>query len=195
MRAMRAAGAAAAVLLAAVSLAGCGDDGSPGGPAPAGATAPATATPPEAHPTAPPTAPPTATPAPPGTTPAAPPTTAPAPSAPSTERLLRVTRSGGFAGRTRTLLVNGDGSWTLLGERDKEVRKGRLAPSGLEDLRTALRAADFAHLPRRTTADPPVYDGFTYSFAYGGFEVAADQTALPPALSRVLEALPGFDSA
>ncbi|MCF3185368.1 DUF3558 domain-containing protein, partial [Streptomyces polychromogenes] len=40
MRAMRAAGAAAAVLLAAVALAGCDDD-SPGAPTPAGATAPA----------------------------------------------------------------------------------------------------------------------------------------------------------
>ncbi|MFD8143584.1 hypothetical protein [Streptomyces sp. NPDC059708] len=194
MRAMRAAGAAAAVLLAAVSLAGCGEDGSRGGPAPAGATAPATVTPPTAPPAATPTpVPPT------GTAPASAPTDTPptgaGPTVPSTERLLRVTRSGGFAGRTRTLLVNGDGSWTLLGDQDKELRGGRLDPSKLEDLRTALRAADFAHLPRKTTARPPVYDGFTYSFAHGGFEVAADQTALPPALSRVLEALPGFDSA
>ncbi|MEW1636097.1 hypothetical protein AB0469_18715 [Streptomyces sp. NPDC093801] len=189
MRAMRAAGAAAAVLLAAVSLAGCGHDGSPGGPAPAGATA--------AVPTAPAATGP-------GPTPSAPPATratATAPGSarptadPSTERLLRVTRSGGFAGRTRTLLVNGDGSWTLLGGQDEDLRKGRLAPAELEDLRTALREADFAHLPRTATADPPVYDGFTYSFVHGGFEVAADQTALPPALSRVLAALPGFDSA
>ncbi|KIF00348.1 hypothetical protein PL81_41705, partial [Streptomyces sp. RSD-27] len=107
----------------------------------------------------------------------------------------RVTRSGGFAGRTRTLLVNGDGSWTLLGEQDKGLRTGRLGPAEREELRTALREADFAHLPRTATADPPVYDGFTYSFVHGGFEVTADQTALPPALSRVLAALPGFDSA
>ncbi|MEV7542454.1 hypothetical protein [Streptomyces sp. NPDC089915] len=194
MRAMRAAGAAAAVLLAAVSLAGCGGDGSGGGPAPAGATAPATVTPPTAPPAATPTpTPPTGTP--PVTAPTGTPPTGAGPTAPSTERLLRVTRSGGFAGRTRTLLVNGDGSWTLLGDQDKELRGGRLDPSKLEDLRTALRTADFAHLPRRTTARPPVYDGFTYSFAHDGFEVAADQTALPPALSRVLEALPGFDSA
>ncbi|MFH7593832.1 hypothetical protein WDV06_01825 [Streptomyces racemochromogenes] len=189
MRAMRAAGAAAAVLLAAVSLAGCDRDGSPGGPAPAGATAPASAT-------ASPASSPSATaPQPPATTPAGPRPAPPSTAAPSTERLLRVTRSGGFAGRTRTLLVNGDGSWTLLGEQDKDLRRGRLTPAGLEDLRTALRAADFAHLPRTATAEPPVRDGFTYSFAHGGFEVAADQTVLPRALSKVLEALPGFDAA
>ncbi|MEU8437518.1 hypothetical protein AB0F18_32405 [Streptomyces sp. NPDC029216] len=114
---------------------------------------------------------------------------------PSTERLLRVTRSGGFAGRTRTLVVNGDGSWSLVGEQDKDLRKGRLDPAGLEDLRTALREADFARLPRTATADPPVYDGFTYTFVHAGFEVSADETVLPPALSRVLAALPGFDAA
>ncbi|MFJ8208709.1 hypothetical protein [Streptomyces sp. NPDC096033] len=194
MRAMRAAGAAAAVLLAAVVLAGCGDDGSPGAPTPAGATAPATATaPPSPAATAPgPATPQPTTPGPARTTPLA---TPPPTANPSTERLLRVTRSGGFTGRTRTLLVNGDGSWTLLGEQAKDLRKGRLSPSALEDLRTALREADFAHLPRTATADPPVYDGFTYSFVHGGFEVAADQTALPAALSRVLKALPGFDAA
>ncbi|MFF4577225.1 hypothetical protein [Streptomyces sp. NPDC001389] len=188
MRAMRAAGAAAAVLLAAVSLAGCGPDGARGGPAPAGATA------------AGPTAPAATTPGPTPTSPPATRTTATAPGTaptadPSTASPLRVTRSGGFAGRTRTLLVDGDGSWTLLGERDKDLRKGRLTPAELEELRAALREADFAHLPRTATADPPVYDGFTYSFVHGGFEVAADQTALPPALARVLAALPGFDSA
>ncbi|MFF4369865.1 hypothetical protein [Streptomyces sp. NPDC001594] len=179
MRTMRAAAAAATVLLAAVSLAGCDNGGSPAAGQPAGATAPA------------PTAP--ATPA--TTTPATPRPTPPPTADPSTERLLRVTRSGGFAGRTRTLVVKGDGSWTLLGEQDKDLRKGRLTPAGLEDLRSALREADFARLPRTTKADPPVYDGFTYTFVQGGFEVTADQTALPAALSRVLEALPGFDAA
>lgn len=181
---MRAAAAAATVLLAAVSLAGCDHEDSPAAGQPAGATAPApTAT----------TAP--ATPSVPASAPATPRPTPPPTADPSTERLLRVTRSGGFAGRTRTLVVNGDGSWTLLGEQDKDLRKGRLTPAGLEDLRTALREADFARLPRTTKADPPVYDGFTYTFVQGGFEVTADQTALPAALSRVLEALPGFDAA
>ncbi|MFF2191871.1 hypothetical protein [Streptomyces sp. NPDC058157] len=186
MRAMRTAAAAAAVLLAAVSLAGCDHDGASAPQGPAGATAPAT-------PSVPATAPATASV--PATAPATPRTTPPPTADPSTERLLRVTRSGGFAGRTRTLLVNGDGSWTLLGEQAQDLRKGRLSATGLEDLRTALRAADFARLPRTATADPPVYDGFTYSFVHGGFEVAADQTALSAALSRVLEALPGFDAA
>ncbi|MDK9499517.1 hypothetical protein QEZ40_004941 [Streptomyces katrae] len=105
-----------------------------------------------------------------------------------------MTRSGGFAGQTRTVIVKGDGSWTLLDGRARDLRSGKLEPGRLEVLRTALREADFAHLPRVATADPPVYDGFTYAFVHGGFEVAADQTKLAPGLRKVLEALPGFDS-
>ncbi|WP_221890460.1 hypothetical protein, partial [Streptomyces sp. WAC07061] len=107
--------------------------------------------------------------------------------------LVRVTRSGGFAGRTRTVLVKGDGSWTLLDGKARDLRSGKLEPARLEALRTALREADLAHLPRVATADPPVYDGFTYAFVHGGSEVTADQTELAPGLRKVLDALPGFD--
>ncbi|MFD0358730.1 hypothetical protein ACFVHW_34105 [Streptomyces sp. NPDC127110] len=105
-----------------------------------------------------------------------------------------MSRSGGFAGQTRTVIVKGDGSWTLLDGKARDLRSGKLAPARLEVLRGALREADFAHLPRVATADPPVYDGFTYAFVHGGFEVAADQTELAPGLQKVLDALPGFDT-
>ncbi|WP_405978623.1 hypothetical protein [Streptomyces sp. NBC_00158] len=105
-----------------------------------------------------------------------------------------MTRSGGFAGQVRTVIVKGDGSWSLLDGKVRDLRSGKLEPSRLEALRTALREADFAHLPRVATADPPVYDGFTYAFVHGGFEVAADQTELAPGLRKVLGALPGFDA-
>ncbi|MEU9039570.1 hypothetical protein AB0D45_32335 [Streptomyces sp. NPDC048352] len=183
MRAIRAGGVAAAVLLGVV-LAGCGGGGSGGTPeatAAPTATASASASPSASAP------PPPATTAPPAPDPDATPT-------PDARTLVRVTRSGGFAGQTRTVVVNGAGSWTLLDGQARDLRSGRLSPAALEALRTALREADFAHLPRVATADPPVYDGFTYAFVHGGFEVAADQTALAPGLRKVLEALPGFDA-
>lgn len=188
MRTIRAAGAATVVLLGAVLvLAGCG--GGSGGP-PDATAAPTTA----ATPTPPPTPPPTPTPAPPSppVSPASP--TPPAATQAAGETLVRVSRSGGFAGQTRTVIVKGDGSWSLLDGKARDMRSGKLEPARLEVLRTALREADFAHLPRVATADPPVYDGFTYAFVHGGFEVAADQTELAPGLRKVLDALPGFDT-
>ncbi|WP_371676689.1 hypothetical protein [Streptomyces sp. NBC_01276] len=174
VRAERTARTAAGALLVAVVLVGCGAGGAdshgPGGP-PGGATAGATA----------------GVPASPGR---------PAPSAspsrdPAAERLVTVTRSGGFAGRTVVLTVRGDGSWTrTAGTARPEA--GQLPPSGLEALRTALRAADLPHLPPDAKADPPVYDGFEYRFVFEGATVSADQGSLTPGLEKVLEALPGF---
>ncbi len=59
-------------------------------------------------------------------------------------------------------------------------------------MRTALREADFARLPRISTGGPTIYDGFFYAFVHGGYEVAADQGSLPAALQKVLDALPSF---
>ncbi|MCX5011737.1 hypothetical protein OG765_12170 [Streptomyces sp. NBC_00555] len=173
MRALRVVAVTSAVLCAV--LVGCGPsdaDDVDGRPAPTGTASPA-ATP------APTTAGPT-----PATTPATPPA--------ATETLVRVSRSGGFAGQTHTLVVKGDGSWTRLGTQAGPEGTGTLSEAELATLRTALREADFAHLPRFATGDPKVYDGFVYAFVHGGFEVAADEEALAPALKKVLEALPGF---
>ncbi|MFE3764529.1 hypothetical protein ACFXPI_22555 [Streptomyces sp. NPDC059104] len=169
----RTAGTAAGALLAVAVLVGCGAGGGspgPGGPS-AGATSGATA----------------GTPASPGR---------PAPSAspspdPAAERLVTVTRTGGFAGRTVVLTVRGDGSWTrTAGTARPEA--GQLPPSALEALRTALRAADLPRLPADATTDPPVYDGFAYTFVYEGSTVSSDQGSLTPGLERVVAALPGF---
>lgn len=132
------------------------------------------------------------------TTPAPAPTTAgpaPADSPAATKTLVRVTRSGGFAGQTRTLVVKGDGSWTRLDARAKPEGTGKLSEAGLATLRAALREADFPHLPRIATSGTTVYDGFIYAFVHGGFEVAVDQEVLPPALTKVLDALPPFTAA
>ncbi|WP_327416282.1 hypothetical protein [Streptomyces sp. NBC_01233] len=108
------------------------------------------------------------------------------------ETLVRVTRSGGFAGQTHTLIVKGDGSWTLLDAKAKQQRTGTMPEAGLATLRTALQEADFAHLPRIATGGPTIYDGYHYAFAHGGYEVAGDQGSLPPALTKVVDALPSF---
>ncbi|MDX3537166.1 hypothetical protein PV721_22880 [Streptomyces sp. MB09-01] len=108
------------------------------------------------------------------------------------ETLVRVTRSGGFAGRTHTLIVKGDGSWTLLDAEAKQERTGTMPEAGLAALRTALEEADFAHLPRSATGGPTIYDGYFYTFVHGGYEVAGAQGSLPPALTKVVDALPSF---
>ncbi|MFJ8015478.1 hypothetical protein [Streptomyces sp. NPDC096339] len=110
----------------------------------------------------------------------------------ATETLVRVTRSGGIAGRTHTLIVKGDGSWTRLDVKAQPTGTGKLSPQELDALRAALAKADFAHLPRVSTGGPVIYDGYTYAFVHGGFEVASDQGSMPPALDAVLDALPPF---
>ncbi|MGW7462582.1 hypothetical protein [Streptomyces sp. NPDC054797] len=186
MRAFRSVAAVLLLLLGAVLVAGCGPTGSGNGDG----------APPKATPQAPSHAPPTAS-------TATGPSTAPAPGAsPSAEplpdpsaTLVRVTRSGGFAGQTHTLVVKGDGSWTRLDAKAGPQGTGKLSEAGLAALRTALREADFARLPRISTGGPKIYDGFFYAFAHGGFEVAGDEGSLPPTLTKVLDALPPFTAA
>ncbi|MEV7832360.1 hypothetical protein AB0P12_17350 [Streptomyces subrutilus] len=111
------------------------------------------------------------------------------------ETLVRVSRSGGYAGRTHTVVVRGDGSWTRLDGAGAQDGSGTLAPQRLAALSAALREADLPRLPRVSKGSGTVYDGFTYAFAHGGVEVAAEQEAVPPALRKVLDALPPFTPA
>lgn len=163
---MRAYRAVAGAVLCAVVLAGCGASGSGSGD--------------DAPPTSPSRAP-----APSG---AASPTVGKPPSADQT--LVRVTRTGGFAGQTHSLVVKDDGSWTRLDGGAKPEGTGKLSEAELAALRTALREADFAGLPRIATGGPTIYDGFSYEFVHGGFEVAGAEGSLAPALGKVLAALP-----
>ncbi|WP_329314505.1 hypothetical protein OG723_25685 [Streptomyces sp. NBC_01278] len=198
---MRALRTAAAVLLGAVVLAGCGSDGGgdsdgPGGRPPSGgsgtaASAPAQPSPgPSSGGTAAPSGKPTDT----AGAPTAP--TVPVSPAPSSalERLVTVTRSGGIAGRTSSLLVKGDGSWTRLDAQARPAGTGKLAPDRVAKLRAALGQADFAHLPRVLKGGGTVFDGFFYAFVHGGHEVAADQESLTPHLQDVLDELPPFEA-
>ncbi|MFJ3975557.1 hypothetical protein [Streptomyces sp. NPDC090021] len=194
----------AAVLLGAVVLAGCGpsgsgdgDDAPPKGSAGPGAITTSAGT--TAGTSAGTTAG-TSSGASAGTSPGASPTPSPAPSRSAStgtvpapgETLVRVTRSGGFAGETHTLVVKGDGSWSRLDAKAKGEGTGKLSEQELTALRTALREADFPAQPRIATGGPKIYDGFFYAFVHGGYEVAGGQGALSPELVRVVAALPPF---
>ncbi|MFF0547719.1 hypothetical protein ACFYUL_02065 [Streptomyces sp. NPDC004311] len=185
---MRAVRTVVAAVLGLALLTGCGPSDSDGGGAPSGdsgrpGASPAPSTSPSASAGGPTTSDggpsPTASPAD-GRTPA------------PGGTLVRVTRTGGFAGRTHTLVVKDDGSWTRLGAKAEPQGTGWLTGAELAALRTALQEADFAALPRVTTGGPTIYDGFFYAFAHAGREVASDDGSLPPALAGVLEAMPPF---
>lgn len=109
------------------------------------------------------------------------------------ERIVTVTRSGGFAGRTHTLAVASDGAWTRQGARAEPEGGGRLSQAQLGRLRTAVEAADFAHLPRTGKSGGTVFDGFTYTFVRGTAKVVTNDGSVPAALTKVLDALPPFE--
>ncbi|MFI8385196.1 hypothetical protein [Streptomyces sp. NPDC085540] len=182
---MHALRAVAVAVLSAVVLAGCGPAGAAGGddrapepsasasvdPSAGARTSPGATTGSTVDPTTSPTA-----------------GRVPAPG----ETLVRVTRTGGFAGQTHTLVIKGDGSFTRLDAGAKPTGTGKLSGAELTRLRTALREADFARLPRVATGGPTIYDGYSYAFVHDGHEVASDQGSLPEALTKVLDALPPF---
>ncbi|WP_162689085.1 hypothetical protein [Streptomyces sp. ICC1] len=197
---MAAVTAAAAV---AAGLSGCSSDGGGGsrsgasttpGASSSPSTAPATAAPdPGQSPPQTPAQPPGGT----GGTGPAPGTSAPAPapspSPPAAEMtLVAVTRSGGLAGKNSTLIIKSDGSFLRLDAKAAVIGRDKLSAAALAKLRTALREADFAHLPRISVPDQPVADGFTYAFRHDGHEVAAADTKIPKGLEKVLGALPSF---
>ncbi|MEU8838208.1 hypothetical protein AB0D97_03620 [Streptomyces roseus] len=110
------------------------------------------------------------------------------------ERLVTVTRSGGYAGKAATVAVKGDGSWTRLDSRLRPAGAGKLPADREARLRAALGRADLARLPRFPTGGPKVFDGFVYTFVQGGYEVTAAQESLTPALLAVLAELPPFEA-
>ncbi|WP_455354073.1 hypothetical protein [Streptomyces sp. SYSU K217416] len=104
------------------------------------------------------------------------------------ERLVTVTVTGGIAGRHESVLVNDDGSYTTL-TGGKSADAGRLTPPELRALRTALKEADIPHLPRVSTGQPEP-DAFVYAIRYERYEVVTSDPTPPPALRKVLAAVP-----
>lgn len=185
MRAVRTVAGAVAAALAGAALAACGPGGGEGAAGPTTPAAPVGSASTPADPAPGRSTNPGATASPtPGATPAATPAAG--------ETLVRVTRTGGFAGAAHTVVVRGDGSWLRLDGAARPEGSGTLPKERLDALAAALRAADFPRLPRVATGSTTVYDGFSYTFVHAGREVFADQSSLAPALRDVLSALPPF---
>ncbi|MFE0736571.1 hypothetical protein [Streptomyces sp. NPDC058855] len=106
----------------------------------------------------------------------------------SQEVLVEVVVTGGFAGVRNRLVVHEDGGWTL-DSRTKEPRGGRMTPDGVARLRAALEDPAYDRVPAEPTGEP-VRDGFQYTVTHGQHRVVATDGAVPPALRRVLDALP-----
>lgn len=144
-------------------------DGASKSPTPAPSSTLSAQTPP---PSTPPTSPESATPTPPA----------------QHAQLLKMVVSGGFAGLHNELVVKEDGSYTST-SRDGKTTTGTLAPDALAKLRTALKDADFAHLPPRPTGRP-IADALMYQFTYEGHVVLTDDIHQGPALRNVRANLP-----
>ncbi|MEV4949485.1 hypothetical protein [Streptomyces sp. NPDC053755] len=176
---------AAAAMGAALAVSGCGPDRPPRAatptPAPASGTPTSPSTAPE--PSAPP--PPTATPEP----SAPPPPTAGAHRPGPREVLVELNVSGGYAGVNNRLIVHYDGSHTTRSGTGPP-RHGRMTPAEVARLRAALEDPAYAAVPARPTGKP-VFDGFRYVVAHRYRVVVADDGAVPAALARVFDALPG----
>jgi hypothetical protein len=186
---MRRGAAMATAVLCGLLVAGCGGAGAPGtgagtGKTPGGGSSWSRDG--GGTPSAPATPQPSATP---------PPASAPPPThslPPQGKRLVAATVSGGIDGRHRSVLVNEDGTYTVL-DRKKPPKKARMPADRLAELRSALAESDFARLPRISVADPPVMDGIMTAVIYRGHEVATDGMRKLPRLDRVIAALPGLN--
>ncbi|MEU8539009.1 hypothetical protein AB0C52_03250 [Streptomyces sp. NPDC048717] len=144
-----------------------------------------------------PAASPSATPAPadlaptdPGPPWTSPPWIAPTPAPAPTDELVEVVASGGFAGITNRLTVRYDGSFTLT-HGAGQPSPGTMTPENTAALRAALENPAYAYVPEQPYGTP-VADGFTYEITYRHrVVVTRDGAPRPPALQRVLDALPG----
>ncbi|MCT4354457.1 hypothetical protein M5362_15095 [Streptomyces sp. Je 1-79] len=166
---------AAAVLLSAAALAGCGDQGTP----PPVATQEGTAKPTPAG-TGGVSVPPVPT----GADGTVKNGHEPGPR----EVLVEVNVSGGLAGVRNQLIVRYDGSYTTR-SGTKPPRTGRMTAAEVAELRAALEDPAYAKVPTRPTGKP-VQDGFQYVFTHRYRVVVAADGERPPALRRVFEALP-----
>ncbi|MEU7024023.1 hypothetical protein ABZ990_25660 [Streptomyces sp. NPDC046203] len=114
----------------------------------------------------------------------------PAPAPAPTDELVEVVASGGFAGITNRLTVRYDGSFTLT-HGSGQPSPGTMTPEDTAALRAALESPAYACVPEQPYGRP-VADGFTYEITYKHrVVVTRDGAPRPPALQRVLDALPG----
>ncbi|MBT2445258.1 hypothetical protein J7E93_35285 [Streptomyces sp. ISL-36] len=157
---------AAAVLVPAVTMTGCGDQSVPPPPAADSSAQTPAATPPSGTP---------------GETVKA---DEPAPD----EVLVEVVVNGGLAGVVNQLVVHYDGGYTVR-HGTTSPRAGRMTPAQVAALRAALEDPAYAKVPARPTGEP-VHDGFQYIVTYRHRVVVATDGEQPTALRRVFAALP-----
>ena len=102
--------------------------------------------------------------------------------------LVTFTRSGGIAGRTETLVVDGSGTLALLnGDASGQVVSTSQAPQAeLDALKAELASAEWQQLAAGKIGQQPA-DGFAYTVLTGGKQVETyDGVTNPPVLERVL---------
>ncbi|HTJ33568.1 MAG TPA: hypothetical protein VL738_10095 [Dactylosporangium sp.] len=104
-------------------------------------------------------------------------------------RLVTLDRSGGFAGTHVSVSVFRDGRLHIDGlSRSRGPVRTRLSGDALADLRTALDAADFAHMPSQQI-DRKVNDALLYRITYRHWRVLTNTPELVPGLAPVVERL------
>lgn len=163
------------LLVAVLSLAGC----SGGGPAPAAPSLPTSATVPGGGPSG-------------GGTgaPSVPPSPAPA----ATAQLVQFSRQGGLAGDSEQLSVRDDGAFTLNRLKPRPtLRTGTLTAAELTNLRQVLSAAGIPQLPKQETGGHTA-DAYTYTVAYGGNRIVAQEGAVAAQLRPAIDALSAIAS-
>ncbi|RME11383.1 MAG: hypothetical protein D6816_02170 [Bacteroidetes bacterium] len=103
----------------------------------------------------------------------------------SPEPLAKYSRSGGIANLDDSLVVYQDGR-TVITRRGKACEL-TLSESELQQLETALAAANLNALDGQYRPNGPGADLMTYAVTYDGRTVSAADTAVPDSLWPVLE--------
>jgi hypothetical protein len=104
-----------------------------------------------------------------------------------TSTLLEYGRQGGLKGADDHLVVKRDGSYTLTRRNQQDV-SGTLTQEQLAGLQQALAASNFKSIPH-VNKGGTIADGYTYRVVYDGYEVLAEDGAIPPALKNVITTL------
>jgi hypothetical protein len=107
------------------------------------------------------------------------------------KRLVRYDVSGGLAGRSERLVIDGDRTARQTnGRRSEDAQRFTVSSKQLRALKRELKAARFTSLKRRYEPDYVVNDGITETVTYKGRAVSVSTGAdFPTRLHRVLRRL------
>jgi hypothetical protein len=101
--------------------------------------------------------------------------------------VIEFDRQGGLKGADDHLVVKRDGTFTLTRRNQPDV-SGTLTPDQLVALQQTLSASNFKSIPH-VNKGGAIADGYTYRIDYDGYEVLAEDGAIPPALKNVVDTL------